>query len=298
METLSPIFIVALIGYLVGKAVDLEPKTLALSSIYVFTPALVFKSLSTAEIQVTDLFGVIVIMATVFFSLWVVTLSLVRLIKVDNAYKSAYLLSSIFPNAGNYGLPVVLFAFGKRGFELGVICQLFGALILNSFGVYIASRGDADSFKQAIKNLLFMPALYAFVLALGFFLLRIRPPELLLRPISILGDASIPTELLLLGLQLSRIDSIISSYKLVLSAISIKLILSPVLAFLLAGAIFGFPLGLTGKVLVVVAGTPTAVISNSLALKFNANPELVSSATLLTTVVSLLSMNLIITLLA
>ena len=298
MDTLSPIFIVALIGYLVGKVVDLEPKTLALSSIYIFTPALVFKSLSTAEIQVTDLLGVGVIMATVFFGLWAVTLGLLRVIKVDKTYKSAYLLSSIFPNAGNYGLPVVLFAYGQRGFELGVICQLFGALILNSFGVYIASRGDADSFKQAIKNLLYMPALYAFVLALGFFLLNIRPPELLLRPISLLGDACIPTELLLLGLQLSRIGSFISSYKLVLSAICIKLIVSPVLALLLALVVFGFPLGLTGKVLVVVAGTPTAVISNSLAIRFNANPELVSSATMLTTVVSILSMNLIIALLA
>ncbi|GAB6172108.1 AEC family transporter [Paradesulfitobacterium aromaticivorans] len=293
MEALSPVFISILVGYVVGKTLNLDPKTLANSSLYIFTPALVFTSLSQADIKPADLAGIIVVMSLVFFSLWVVGLGLCRLLKIDIETKGAYLLSSLFPNSGNYGLPIVLFAYGQRGFERGVLCLMVSVLIINSFGVYIASRGDVDSTKTALKNILLMPSIYAFILALSLYLMKVTPPDIILRTVSLLGDATVPTELILLGLQLSRASTIIPSYKLIISAIGIKLLIAPVIAVILVFLIFGYPFDVTGKVLVVMAGTPSAVAANTMAVKFNSKPELVSSATFVTTVLSLITVKLI-----
>lgn len=292
MQSVFPVLVVIAIAYFAGKLLDLDRKTLAQASLYVFTPALVFKSLVHATTPPEDVIALVLLSSATFLSLWAITLVLARLTKIPVSIRNAYLLSAIFPNNGNYGVPIVLFAYGEAGFERGVVCLIVMALFLNSFGVYIASGGDAASTKRALKNILRMPTIYAFVIGLSLYLAKWEPSTQLMKPITLLGDAAIPTELTLLGLQLAKITKMVSSPRLAVSAAFIKLVLSPLIAALLV-SMFNDPLGLTGKVLIVMAGAPTAVISNTLAVQFNNSPELVASTTFITTLASMITIRLI-----
>ena len=52
------------------------------------------------------------------------------------------LLGTIFPNSGNYGAPVAMFAFEATGFQYAVIFMVIHAFLMNTFEIFIASYGS------------------------------------------------------------------------------------------------------------------------------------------------------------
>ena len=46
------------------------------------------------------------------------------------------LLGTIFPNSGNYGAPVAMFAFGATGFQYVVIFMVIHAFLMNTVGTF------------------------------------------------------------------------------------------------------------------------------------------------------------------
>jgi predicted permease len=136
--------------------------------------------------------------------------------------------------------------------------------------------------------------MYAIILA---FLLRgihIAPPDFLLKPIDLVGAAAIPTLLLVLGIQLSR-TRLQGNFRLIGVATAIRLLVAPMLAFLLT-YLMGLQ-GLTRQVCIFEASTPAAVTAALMAIEFDCEPEFVTSVVLVTTLLSSVSLTVILSIL-
>lgn len=87
--------------------------------------------------------------------------------KYSSSLESGMILSTAFMNSGNYGAPIILFAYGQEGFGYAVSLLVLHAIFMNFFGVYYAARGLVG-ISTAVIAVLTMPATYAVIIAIIF----------------------------------------------------------------------------------------------------------------------------------
>jgi predicted permease len=212
-----------------------------------------------------------------------------RLLKLDRRAESAFILTAVLINAGNYGIPLNKFAFGDRGEERALIYFVMTVVISNTFGVFLASRGSVST-RRALLNVFRVPLPYAAVLGFALNMGDIEMPVALQRSTSLLGDAASPGMLVVLGVQLSR-ASIRGRIPPILLASGVRLVVSPLIAVPVSLA-FGMA-GLTRDVAIVQSAMPTAVISGVLATEFGADSEFVTAVILTSTLFSMATLSVL-----
>ena len=202
-----------------------------------------------------------------------VTYVLGRLLKLNRKMIAAVVLTTMSTNSGNFGLSLNLFAFGEPGLAQASIFFVTSALFTYSIGVLVASMGNA-SFKDSLLRLLKVPTIYAVILALLIIWQEWEIPLALNRITTTLGNASIPSMLILLGLQLQANQST-NQLKALSLANGIRLIGGAII-----GLVLGSIYGLTGAAFqagVTEASTPSAVLTTVLATEFDTEPAFVTS---------------------
>jgi hypothetical protein len=196
----------------------------------------------------------------------------------------------MFSNSGNYGLPVVLFAFGQEALAHATVYFVANAEATYSLGVFLASAGRR-SIGQAARGVLRVPAVWGAVAAGAVLGLGLHLPPAVMRPVELLSDAALPTMLLVLGMQLER-SAWPERPGLVALAGVLALLVTPILAF---GA--SHLLGLTGvarQAAIVQSGMPSAVLTTILALEFDLAPSFVTACVLMSTLASPVTVTLLI----
>jgi predicted permease len=200
-------------------------------------------------------------------------------------------------NAGNYGISVNLFAFGEPGLARATIYFTLSAALASSLGVYLSARGRAST-SLALRRMVRVPLIYAAAFGLAFNLTGLSVPEPLARAIHLLGQASVPLMLVVLGVRLA--ETFRSRQRLVhLPALGIataaRLLLVPALAWLFA-TLIGLD-GLARDVTVVESAMPTAVMSTILATEFDSDPAWAALCVMTTTLLSLPTLTILLNLL-
>jgi predicted permease len=289
---LAPIFIVVALSFWLDRRLGIDPASLSRLVIYLFSPALVLQSLSGSNLnggEAGRLFGVAVVMSFLVAGLaWLVA----RGQRFSPRMESAFILSATLINAGNYGIPLNRFAFGAAGESRAVIFYVATAFMAYTFGVFIASRGTG-SVRHALRNVFYVPLMYAAVLGVLFNMLHVKLPVPLDRSLNLLSNAAIPAMLVVLGTQLSR-ASMQGQIRPILMASSLRLIAGPVLAFGLV-----LLLGMSGyarQVSIVQAGMPTAVATGVLATEFGSDAEFATATILVSTILSMVTLSIILAL--
>lgn len=197
-------------------------------------------------------------------------------------------------NAGNYGAPIILFAFGQEGFQFAVMFMVIQSILMNSFGVYFATKMK-ESMRYAVKMVLTMPAIWALVVAAIAKTIPFELPLALERTTSMVSEAIIPTVMLILGMQLAKIPLSGFEWKGITYASIMRLFVSPLIAY---GLTLLFPVDpLLANVIIVLAAMPSAANIVMFAVQFEAEPKLVSSITLVTTIISIFSITALLVLL-
>jgi predicted permease len=192
------------------------------------------------------------------------------------------LITSIFANAGNFGLPVTSFAFGETALAYATLFFVTNAVLTNTAGVVIISMGSTN-FKKALSNLFKIPVLYALILAILVMSMGWRVPLPVDRTVKILGDASIPTLMVLIGVQFHSVKLKGKIIPLTLASV-MRLLVSPTLALGLS-AIFGL-YGPARQAVVLEAAMPAAVLNTVLATQFDTEPTFVTEVVAVTTILS------------
>lgn len=200
---------------------------------YVATPALLFSVLGRSDpaVVVSPVIMVTGLAALVVAGIYV---ALSRLwFPRDLASTTLGATSSGYVNSNNLGLPVAMYILGDAAYvapllllQVVVFSPLILALLETTRG---NQRGAAVALGRAARN----PIIIASALGLAVALLDLRVPEIVLDPITMLGDASIPMVLLSFGISLhgQRALQPGTGRAAVLVATGIKVLVMPVLTW-------------------------------------------------------------------
>lgn len=187
-----------------------------------------------------------------------------------------YLGPLLFPNAGNMGLPICLFAFGDAGLTLAL--AIFMVLSVLHFTLGIALVSGRSVFREMISN----PIIYSIVLAVIMIYARIELPLWIGNAVDLLSEFTIPLMLLTLGVSLADMK---------LQTVGSSLYFS--LARLLIGVGVGWGVaylfnlqGVAKGVLILQSAMPVAVFNYLFAMQYNRDPQVVAGMVIISTLLS------------
>ena len=191
-----PVLLIAGIGFLwskTGRRFDSAFLTDVVTN--VGTPCLVAHSLTSLQIEPTALgeMGAAVLIAIAgFLILGVIVLKVMKL------SLNSYLPALMFPNTGNMGLPLSLFAFGQEGLGLAVV--YFACTVSLQFTLGISISAGNLSLSRLVRT----PAIYAVAISVFLLVFKIPVPAWIDNTIGVLGGLTIPLMLLTLGVSLAQ----------------------------------------------------------------------------------------------
>ena len=285
-NNLLPILLVAGVGYIAGKWLKVEARSISRVVFYFFSPCLLFELLVTSQFDYGDMLRMIGFSLASILSVGAITWILGRLIRLERKTLAAVLLCALTINAGNYGLSLNLFAFGEEALAYASLFFVTSAVITYTLGVAIASLGRA-SLADSLKGLLKIPVIYVVPLALIFITMDWKLPLPLDRSVSLLSDAAIPGMLIVLGLQLQN-NQRTSNLRALVLASGMRLLGGLGVGLLLA-SVFGLG-SMAYNAGVLESSMPTAVMSTILATEYDAEPAFVTTAVFATTLLSPLTL--------
>ncbi|AXY43392.1 AEC family transporter [Halomonas sp. JS92-SW72] len=238
------------------------------------TPALIIASLANAEIDAGSVGRTMLATALVMIAMAAATPLMARLLRRD---WRVVLAPMMYPNTGNMGLPVVLYAFGSAGFAFGITVMVTVSLFQFTVGSIMASQGNA------LKTLARTPTVYAIVISLALLLTDTSLPRWLDNSVDLISGFTVPLMLITLGVSLASIQ--VRSLK---SGVGFSLVRIPVAAGLAwgIGALLGLP-PLAQSILVLQMSMPVAVFNYLFAQKAGREPAYVASLVFCSTLLAL-----------
>lgn len=269
LTAVGPPLAIAALGYLLGRWRDVDVESLSTVTIYLLMPALVFHSLATMPIGGDTALSLVAVMVVFTAILAVVSFVVARAAGETGSVLSGATLTGAFPNAGNFGIPVATFAFGDVGRTTAVLFVVVQNVLLYTLGVYYLSKGDRTTGRAtAARRVLTLPITWAVIAAGVALAFDLVPPAggSAMRSIKLVGDASIPLFLIILGLQIAEMSPG-HTVRRVLPTVSVKLLVAPVVAFAMV-LVVGFAEPLAGQAFVVLAAGPAAVTPLVLSIEF------------------------------
>ena len=292
VSVVFPVFLMAAIGAIVHRFRPISPEPLSQAILFIFSPALVFNGLATTQVALTDLARIAAFSLLLLASLYIIANIAARATGVSKDARATYVIAALFMNAGNYGLPVALFAFGDEGLAIAVVFFVTQAILAWTVGAFIASRAESN-LVGSLVSVAKLPTSYAAVAGLAVSTLSLELPVAIARPAQIMGDAAIPAMLIVLGIQLASMREM-AGVRAIAGVLVIRLMVSSIVAYGLV-QLLQFD-DLTSKVLIVVAGMPTAVLTIILATQYKGKPELASGIVVAGTLASLVSVTVVLSL--
>lgn len=281
-NNLLPIFLAAGTGYLAAKYLQVTPRSISQVAFYIFMPSLIFSSLTNSQLGGQEVSQMVGFAALTVLSVGALTALLGWLFRFPRTLLAAVLLTTMFGNAGNFGLSLNYFAFGEDGLAQASLFFVTTAILMYTVGVIIASLGKSGP-KQALLGLFKIPVVYAVLVALIVNRLGWQMPLAVDRTISLLGQAAIPVLMVLMGVQLHHATANDHKFALGFSNV-MRLVISPLIAlgvnliFRLQGP--ALQAGLTQ------AAVPTAIATTVLATEYDVEPAFVTSAVFVSTLLS------------
>lgn len=287
-----PIFILIALGALMGKRLGLDADTLSKVNLYALGPALVFTKFMASDIEWAGIGLITLYWCFLMVVLWVLSAGLSAILGMAPERRPILQVVAMFPNAGNFGIPVAELAYGPAAVAVQAVTLIIHNFLLFTVGAFLTA-GGLKAVRGALVAVLKLPMIYASAAAL---LLRghenIIPPPLL-SAVDYLGLGLIPMALLTLGGQLATGkkgpppgDSA--------SAVGIRLIASPVIGWGLC-LVLGIPAPLSWYLILAASG-PSAVNTVLLAIEFRRDASFASSAVFWTTIISPLTVSLVLAL--
>jgi predicted permease len=293
-NNLLPIFLVSGSGFLLGKFLTVDSRSLGRVVFYIFSPLLVFDLMIKSTLNLRQAFTTIAFTTSVIVVMGLIAFLLGKLFRLERPYLLAVILTVAFGNTGNYGLPLVKFAFGNDALAVASLFYVTTTILFNTVGVVIASLGHMD-LKSALIGLFKLPIVYGVTLALLIKGIGLQLPLPVSRTIEIAANGAIPVMLILLGLELTRIQWSHSFRALGLGVLT-KLLIAPLVGLLFA-SLFGLQhTARQGSVL--EASMPAAVATTVVATEYKLEPSLVTAIVFLGTVLSPLTLTPLIVYLA
>jgi predicted permease len=277
LNVVLPTFIVIFIGFLFGKIKKLDMSVIVETVIYIGLPALILTSMLEKKIVLMNAAMVWGSAVMVIFGCLIVAWIVFKIIR--QKHSGLYVPISIM-NTVNIPFPIIYLVYGTEGLFAATLFMMPSSILAYTLGIYIASGKD---WKGSLKEVFKIPPIYAAVLGLLLNMLDVSVPEIITRPLEILGAMSVPLVLVVLGSNLSKVK--VTSVPTTLLSSFLRVGVGLGFGFL-AVTIFGLT-GVLRAVVLLDSAMPAAVNSSIIATKYDNEAGLVSSVVFVTTIASL-----------
>ena len=281
-STVAPVFTCASLGFLwahLKQPYDTRIVTRLVSMIG--APCLIFSTLVTIDGLSLDI-GYMAFAAIVAIAIFALVGSVI--LRISGLPLRTFLAPISFPNVGNMGLPLCLFAFGDEGLALGIGFFAASATLQLILGQWLFSGLPTPI------ALLKAPILYAVALGAVLMALEVNPPVFVTNTTSLLGNFTIPLMMMTLGVSLARMKVLRLRRSFALSAL--RLGMGAIVGFALAEA-FGFE-GVARGVIIIQCTMPVAVFNYLFAQYYERDPEEVASLVVISSAMAFALMPLIV----
>lgn len=288
-NVITPVFLIALLGYVAGPRLKLEARTLSRAAYYLFVPAFIFNVISTAEINAGLAGRMIGFAVVVHLLVALLGYAVARALGRPPAVVGAFVVVAVFGNVGNFGLPIILFHLGEEA-EFAASFYFLIILVVAFVISIAAASSQRDGRWRAVLEVFKTPALLAVGPALLVNQLDLPVPLLIGRVTGLLGAAMVPIMLLALGVQLASMQNWSLSVDVWLAS-AVRLLGGAAVALLLAGA-FGLT-GIERGVGIFQSAMPPAVLASIIALEYDLKPDFVTTVVLVATLLSAVTLTIL-----
>jgi hypothetical protein len=288
LETLATIFIIIAIGLLARHfkiAGEAEYKLLNNVIYNVTLPILLFMSLVGAGSMAFRDFPLIAANALGILLMLALIILLCTILRLSRKL-TALLLLAAFGNIVYMGYPVVELAFGNAAIPVLVVVVTVSNILLYSLGLALLQYFSVDgkiNMRHISDHLLKNPLLIGTFAGLLFLATNLSLPGYLASALDSVGHITAPLALFSLGIFMYGRNPL-ANLKLNLAIAGLKMAAFPLLFILIAKS-----LGLSGldySVSLVETAMPLAVVNFILATQYKLDADIVSSAIVLTTLLS------------
>lgn len=294
LEVMVVLFIIVILGYVackLGYMGDKFDKKLSSIVVDITCPLLVLSSVMGDELPdrtlILPLLGVgfLTYILLLIFGFWVP-----RLITKNHDDQGMIGFALMFANVGFIGYPIVSSIFGPHAVFYAALLNMPNTFFIFTAGVMLI-KGEY-SLKQFNPKVLVSPAMLGAFLAAIIVALGIHTPDIIARPVTMVGNITVPAALMIIGSSMAKlpIREIIGSPKVYITAL-LRLTIVPLSIYFLFKAC-GVS-DLVNNINTVVIAMPVASFGTMFCLKYGRNPSLITETTFITTLGSIITIPLI-----
>ena len=294
LEVMVVLFIIVILGYVackLGYMGDKFDKKLSSIVVDITCPLLVLSSVMGDELPdrtlILPLLGVgfLTYILLLVFGFWVP-----RLITKNHDDQGMIGFALMFANVGFIGYPIVSSIFGPHAVFYAALLNMPNTFFIFTAGVMLI-KGEY-SLKQFNPKVLVSPAMLGAFLAAIIVALGIHTPDIIARPVTMVGNITVPAALMIIGSSMAKlpIREIIGSPKVYITAL-LRLTIVPLSIYFLFKAC-GVS-DLVNNINTVVIAMPVASFGTMFCLKYGRNPSLITETTFITTLGSIITIPLI-----
>ena len=288
LEVMVMLFTMVILGYAackLGYMGDKFDKKLSSIVVDITCPLLVLSSVMGDEMPDRSLIlplvgvGFLTYIILLVFGFWVP-----RFISKNHDDQGMIGFSLMFANVGFIGYPIVASIFYAALLNVPNTFFIFTAGVMLVKGEY--------SIRQFNPKVLLSPALIGAFIAALLVAFGVHTPEMIARPITMVGNITVPAALMIIGSSMARLPlrEIIGSGK-VYATSFLRLVIVPLSVYFLF-RLCGVNT-LINNINTVVIAMPVASFGTMFCMKYGRNPSLMTEATFITTLFSIITIPLI-----
>lgn len=294
LEVMVMLFTMVILGYAackLGYMGDKFDKKLSSIVVDITCPLLVLSSVMGDEMPDRSLIlplvgvGFLTYIILLVFGFWVP-----RIISKNHDDQGMIGFSLMFANVGFIGYPIVASIFGSKAVFYAALLNVPNTFFIFTAGVMLV-KGEY-SIRQFNPKVLLSPALIGAFIAALLVAFGVHTPEMIARPITMVGNITVPAALMIIGSSMARLPlrEIIGSGK-VYATSFLRLVIVPLSVYFLF-RLCGVNT-LINNINTVVIAMPVASFGTMFCMKYGRNPSLMTEATFITTLFSIITIPLI-----
>ena len=288
------LFTIVVLGYALcklGYMGDKFDQKLSSIVIDVTCPALILSSVMGAELPDRSLIlpllgiGFLTYILLLVFGFWVP-----RFVAKSRDEQGMIGFALMFANVGFIGYPIVSAIFGPKAVFYAALLNIPNTFFIFTAGVMLV-KGE-HNMKSLSAKVLFSPAMIAAFVAALMVAFSVRTPDIIARPVTMVGNITIPAALMVIGSSMARLPlkEIIGSPKVYVASL-LRLVVVPLSVYFLFR--FCGVSDVINNINTVIIAMPVASYGTMFCLKYGRNPSLMTEMTFVTTLGSILTIPLI-----
>ena len=294
VEIMVILFTIVVLGYALcklGYMGDKFDQKLSSIVIDVTCPALILSSVMGAELPDRSLIlpllgiGFLTYILLLVYGFWVP-----RFVSKSRDEQGMIGFALMFANVGFIGYPIVSAIFGPKAVFYAALLNIPNTFFIFTAGVMLV-KGE-HNMKSLSAKVLFSPAMIAAFMAALMVAFSVRTPDIIARPVTMVGNITIPAALMVIGSSMARLPlkEIIGSPKVYVASL-LRLVVVPLSVYFLFR--FCGVSDVINNINTVIIAMPVASYGTMFCMKYGRNPSLMTEMTFITTLGSILTIPLI-----